>query len=107
LSYALGIKKTKTSVLYPQSGQVERQHQIILNYLAKFVSENQRDRWIKIVGFPCICLRINLLSMTGVTSAELYLARDLKLSIDLFQGNLSDKREPNTTKDCISHIEGN
>jgi len=33
LSYALGIKKTKTSTFHPQSdGQVERQHQTILNY---------------------------------------------------------------------------
>ncbi|XP_071576157.1 uncharacterized protein [Temnothorax nylanderi] len=35
--------------LHPQSdGQVERQHQTITNFLAKFVSENQKDwdRWI-------------------------------------------------------------
>jgi len=44
LSCALGIKKTRASPLHPQSdGQVERQHQTILNYLAKFISENQKD----------------------------------------------------------------
>jgi len=45
----LGIRKTRTTPLHPQSdGQVERQHQTILNYLAKFISENQRDwdRWV-------------------------------------------------------------
>jgi len=53
LSYALGIKKTRASALHPQSDdQVERQHQTILNYLAKFISENQRE--IGIIGFPCV-----------------------------------------------------
>lgn len=45
----LGIKKTRTTALHPQSdGQVERQHQTITNYLAKYISENQKDwdRWI-------------------------------------------------------------
>jgi len=48
LSCALGIKKTRASAFHPQSGQVEWQHQTILNYLAKFISENQKDwdRWI-------------------------------------------------------------
>lgn len=40
----LGIKKTRTTALHPQSdGQVERQHQTIINYLAKYISENQKD----------------------------------------------------------------
>jgi len=39
----LGIRKTRTTALHPQSdGQVERQHQTIINYLAKYISENQR-----------------------------------------------------------------
>lgn len=45
----MGIKKTRTTPLHPQSdGQVERQHRTILNYLAKFICENQKDwdRWI-------------------------------------------------------------
>lgn len=40
----LGIRKTRTTALHPQSDrQVERQHQTILNYLAKFISKNQKD----------------------------------------------------------------
>ena len=40
----LGIRKTRTTALHPQSdGQVERHHQTILNYLAKFVSDDQKD----------------------------------------------------------------
>ncbi|KAG5308011.1 RTJK polymerase, partial [Acromyrmex insinuator] len=41
LSRILGIKKTRTTVLHPQSdAQVKRQHHTILDYLAKFVSKN-------------------------------------------------------------------
>jgi len=48
LTELLGMKKTRTA-LHPQSdGQVERQHQTIINYLAKFIAENQKngDQWI-------------------------------------------------------------
>jgi len=41
---------------------------------------------------------------TGETSAKLYLARDLRLPMDLLRGNLPGKREPNTTIDCISYV---
>lgn len=47
----LEIRKTRTTPLHPQSnGQVEHQHQTLLNYLAKFVSENQKiwDYWISL-----------------------------------------------------------
>lgn len=41
----------KMNALHPQSdGQVERQHQNIINYLAQFISENQKD-WNR--GFSC------------------------------------------------------
>jgi hypothetical protein len=44
MSDLLGIKKTRTTPLHPQSDrQVERQHQTITNYLAKYISENQKD----------------------------------------------------------------
>jgi len=44
LSLLLGTKKTRTTLFYPQFNDiVERQHQTITNYLAKFVSENHRN----------------------------------------------------------------
>jgi len=44
LSRLLGIKKTRKIPFHPQfNGLVERQHQTLTNYLAKFFSENQRD----------------------------------------------------------------
>jgi len=47
LSLLLGIKKrnySRTTPFHPQSNNIiERQHRTITNYLAKFISENQRD----------------------------------------------------------------
>ncbi|XP_072750563.1 uncharacterized protein [Anoplolepis gracilipes] len=80
--------KTRTTALHPQSdGQVERQHQtIIINYLAKYVSENQKDwdRWIRIF---LLAYRSSKHDTTGVTPAELYFARELRLPMDLLQGS--------------------
>lgn len=74
----LGIKKTRTTPLHPQSdGQVERQHQTIMNYLAKYVSENQKDS----LGIPMFLLayRSSKHETTGMIPAELYFARHLRL----------------------------
>jgi len=40
---------------------------------------------------------------TGVTLAELYLARDLRLPMDLLRENPPAKREPDAI-DCISRV---
>jgi len=104
LSSALGIKKTRASALHPQSdGQVERQHQTILNYLAKFVSENQKD-WDRWIPMCLLAYRSSKHEITGVTPAELYFARDLRLPMDLLRGNPPGKREPSTTIDCINRV---
>jgi len=41
LALLLGIKKTKITPLHPQSNVVERRHQTVVNYLAKFISEKR------------------------------------------------------------------
>jgi len=42
---SLRIRKTRTTLFHSQPNDlVEHQHQTLTNYLAKFVSENQRDR---------------------------------------------------------------
>ena len=45
LSQLLGIRKTTTTPLHPQSnGQVERQNRtILLEYLSKYITDNQKD----------------------------------------------------------------
>jgi len=104
LSCALGIKKTRSSALHPQSdGQVERQHRTILNYLAKFISENQRD-WDRWIPMYLLAYRSSKHETTGVTPAELYFARDLRLPMDLLRGNPPNKKESDTTVDCVSRI---
>ena len=83
----LGIRKTRTTALHPQSdGQVERQHQTIVNYLAKYVSENQKD-WDEWIPMFLLAYRSSKHETTGVTPAELYFARELRLPIDLLQGS--------------------
>jgi len=56
LAEFFGINKTRTTALHPKSdGQVERQHQTIINYLAKFILIYiiLRIKRIEINGFPC------------------------------------------------------
>ncbi|KMQ92912.1 integrase core domain protein, partial [Lasius niger] len=88
LSELLGIRKTRTTALHPQSdGQVERQHQTIISYLAKYISENQKD-WDRWIPMFLLAYRSSKHENTGVTPAELYFARDLRLPVDLLRGSL-------------------
>lgn len=66
----LGIKKTRTTPLHPQSdGQVERHHQTILNYLTKYISENQKD-WDRWISLYLLAYRSSKHETTGVSPAE-------------------------------------
>ena len=76
----------RTTALHPQSdGQVERQHQTI-SYLAKYISANQKD-WIRWIPMFLLAYRSSKHETTGVTPAELYFARDLRLPVDLLRGS--------------------
>ncbi|KMQ86489.1 krab-a domain-containing protein [Lasius niger] len=89
----LGIRKTRTTPLHPQSdGQVERQHQTIINYLAKYISQNQKD-WDRWIPMFLLAYRSSKHETTGMTPAELYFARDLRLPVDLLRGNLPKSKE--------------
>jgi len=80
---------------------VEQQHQTILNYLTKFISENQKD-WIPMC---LLAYRSFKHETTEVTPAELYLARDLRLPMDFLRGNPPSERELDTIG-CVSRILG-
>jgi len=95
--------------LHPQSdGQVERQHQTIINYLTKFISENQKN-WDQWIFMFLLAYRSSKHESTGVTPAELYLGRDLRLPLDLLRGNppeLQDQ-ELQTVEEYIKNIREN
>jgi len=77
----------RTSALHPQSdSQVERQHQTILNYLAKFIDKNQKLESLDPNVFVGIYNRSSKHEATGVIPAELYFVQDLRLPVDLLQG---------------------
>ena len=94
MSLLLGMKKTRTTPLHPQSdGQVERQHRTILDYLAKFISENQKD-WDRWISLYLLAFRSSKQEATGASPAEMYLGQDLRLPLDLLRGNPpSSKKE--------------
>lgn len=93
MAFLLGIKKTRTTPLHPQSdGQVERQHRTILDYLAKYISENQRD-WDKWVPLYLLAFRSSRHETTQMTPAEMYLGQDLRLPLDLLRGRSPSSRE--------------
>lgn len=83
----LGIQKTRTTALHPQSdGLVERQHRTILDYLSKFIAENQRD-WDRWIPMFLLAFRSSKQESTGVTPAEMYRGYDLRLPLDLLRGS--------------------
>ena len=86
LSLLLGIHKTRTTPLHPESdGQVERQHRTILDYLTKFISENQKD-WDRWISLFLLAYRSSKHVSTGYTPAEMVTGFDLRLPLDLVRG---------------------
>ena len=86
LSQLLGIRKTRATPLHPQSnGQVERQYRTILEYLSKYITDNQKD-WDRWVSLYLLAYRSSAHATTGVTPAEMYTGTDLRLPLDLIRG---------------------
>lgn len=101
MTMLLGIKKTRTTPLHPQSdGQVERQHRTILDYLAKFICENQKD-WDRWVPLYLLAFRSSKQEATGATPAEMYLGQDLQLPLDLLRGLPSSVVREEEGKDYV------
>jgi len=93
LSLLLEIKKIRTIPFYPQfTGKVERQRQIIMNYLSKFVSENQRD-WDRWIDLCLLNYRSARHEAIKISPAEMCFRRELKLSLDLLRGTFPQKFE--------------
>lgn len=91
----LGIHKTRTTPLHPQSdGLVERMNRTILNYLAKFVDENQRN-WDDVLPLFLLAYRSVPQESTKITPASLVFGRELRLPMDLVNGRPPDQPNQN------------
>ncbi|POS82770.1 hypothetical protein EPUL_005785, partial [Erysiphe pulchra] len=79
----LGIRKTRTTALHPQSdGMVERMNRTMGKYLAKVVSEHQRD-WDQYLHLFLLAYRSSINETTGQTPANVIFGREVRLPCDL------------------------
>ena len=87
----LGVKKTHTTPLHPQSDcMVERFNRTLEAQLSKFVDQHQRD-WDEHVPLLLMAYRTSAHDTTGVTPAKMIMGRDLRRPIDLFIGRPSEE----------------
>lgn len=81
-----GIDKTRTTPLHPQSdGMVERFNRTILDYLAKFIDDHQRN-WDNYLPLMLLSYRSAVHETTKQTPAMLLLGRELRLPTGLVCG---------------------
>ena len=93
----LGITKTRTTPLHPQSdGIVERFKCTHEAQLSKFVEDHQQD-WDGHLPPLLMAYRTAVHEATGCTPASLMLGRDLRLPIDLHIGHPEDEASTSTT----------
>lgn len=104
LSNILGIKETRTTPLQPQSdGQVERQHQTILQYLSKFIDEDQKN-WDKRISMFLLAYRTSRHETTGITPTELCFGRDLRIPLDLLRGSPPEFCSQENSRDYVYNL---
>lgn len=93
----LGIHKTRTTALHPQSdGMVERFNRTIEEYLSKVVERHQKD-WDRHIPLLLLAYRASIHETTGQTPAKVVLGRDLRLPRDLVFG---------TPRETVSDVNG-
>ncbi|KAK2577752.1 hypothetical protein KPH14_011855, partial [Odynerus spinipes] len=89
----LGIKKTRTTPLHPQSdGLVERTIRTLLQYLTQFVAENQKD-WDEWLPMFLLAYRSLQHEVTRHTPSMVLMGRDLRLPVDLVRGKEPERKE--------------
>ena len=100
----LGITKTRTNPLHPQSdGMVERFNRTLESQLSKFVEDHQQDSDSHL-PLQLMAYRTAIHESTGCTPASLMLGRDLRLPIDLLYGR-PDQEPPRSTSDYSENLE--
>jgi hypothetical protein len=92
----LGIHKTRTSPLHPQSdGMVERFNRTLENSLTVFVQEHQRD-WDIQIPLIMLAYRSSIHDATKYTPSYLLFGRETRLPIDLISGGVPERKENST-----------
>ncbi|XP_076247766.1 uncharacterized protein LOC143187432 [Calliopsis andreniformis] len=82
----LGVKKTRTTPLHPQSdGMVERLNRTLLQYLSMFVAEHQRD-WDEWIPMFLLAYRSARHETTQMTPSMVLYGQELRLPIQLWRG---------------------
>lgn len=95
----LGIKKTRTTPLHPQSdGMVERFNRTLEEHLSKVVEKQQRD-WDRHLSLFLMAYRAAAHDSTGVTPAKIVFGRETRLPCDLIFGSPSS-----TTQDVSTYV---
>jgi transposase InsO family protein len=99
----LGIHKTRTTALYPQSdGMVERFNRTMAQHLAIFIEKNQKD-WDRHLPFLLMAYRSATHESTGFTPASMLFGRELRLPCDLLFGRPEEtQRSPSQYVDGLS-----
>ena len=83
----LGIRKTRTTPLHPQSdGMVERFNRTLEQYLSKVVNERQDD-WDTQISLFLLAYRRSIHNTTVETPSNILFGRELRLPGDLQFGS--------------------
>ncbi|GFT74516.1 retrovirus-related Pol polyprotein from transposon 412 [Trichonephila clavipes] len=99
----LGIDKTKTTPLHPQSdGMVERFNRTILNNLSLMVSKHQQD-WDQKVPLFLLAYRSAVHETTGYSPSQMLFGRDLRLPCDLLFGRPPDT--PSSPEEYVQNLQ--
>lgn len=97
----LGIAKTRTTPLHPQSdGMVERFNKTLGTYL-KIVIDQQQSNWDTCIQPFLLAYRSAKHNSTGRTPAQLVFGRDLRLPVDITVGRPD---APESTDDYLGHL---
>ncbi|KAG8194787.1 hypothetical protein JTE90_017228 [Oedothorax gibbosus] len=96
----LGVTKTRTTPLHPQSdGMVERLNRTILNHLSLFTHRNQND-WDQKLPLFSLAYRSAVHETTGLSPSQMLMGRELRLPCDLLFG-----RPPDDPSSPVEYLE--
>ncbi|UYV78634.1 K02A2.6-like, partial [Cordylochernes scorpioides] len=99
----LGIEKTRTTPLHPQSdGMVERFNRTLTQHLTMFVNKNQRD-WDQHLPMLLMAYRSAEHESTGYSPARMLFGHELRMPCDVLLGRPEETFE--NTNEYISHLE--